>query len=341
MAEIRYIDAIRGALGDSLADDPSVVVLGEDISVGGPFGATRGLIDDHGPWRVRDTPISEGAVMGLAVGAALTGLRPVVEVMFIDFITLAMDQLVNHAAKLRFMSGGALTVPLAVRAQFGASGGFGAHHSQSLEAWFAHVPGIRVVAPGTPADAYASLRAAIQSDDPVLVLEHRGLYWMRGPDTPVPAPWTSTVVRTGGDVTLVAWSRMRQTALEAAELLAREGIEVEVIDARALSPLDLPPIVDSVRRTHRAIIATESVVQSGLSAEIAAALSEAAFDDLAAPVARIGAPFVPPPASPVLEARFVPSTERVADATRALVGVGRTRRRSGVAHRPSAGEAPT
>jgi acetoin:2,6-dichlorophenolindophenol oxidoreductase subunit beta len=323
LPEIRYVDAIRAALADSLADDPSVIILGEDISVGGPFGATRGLIEDHGLWRVRDTPISEAAVMGLGVGAALTGLRPIVEIMFIDFITLAMDQLVNHAAKLRYMSGGALSVPLTVRAQFGASGGFGAHHSQSLEAWFAHVPGLRVVAPGSPADAYASLRAAIRADDPVLVLEHRGLYWTRGPDAPVADPWTSTMIRPGRDATVVAWSRMARTALAAAELLARDGIELEVIDARSLSPIDLEPIVASVRRTHRAVVATESVVQAGLSAEISAALTEAAFEALEAPVARVGAPFVPPPAGPELEARFVPSAERIADVIHGLVGGGR------------------
>lgn len=320
MTEIRYIDAIRQALDDELAADPTVAILGEDITLGGPFGATKGLVDRYGEWRIRNTPISEATVVGLAVGAGLTGLRPVVEIMFIDFITLAMDQLVNHGAKLRYMTGGTLSVPLTIRAQFGATGGFGAHHSQSLEAWFAHVPGMRVVCPSTPADAYAQLRAAIRADDPVLYLEHRGLYWRRGPlDDPAAAdPWRAVVRRPGRDVTLLAWSKMTESALAAADRLAADGVEAEVIDVRSLSPLDLDTIVASARRTRRLAVVHEAVVTGGLGAEIAASVTEAAFAELAAPVARIGAPFAPPPSGPELEAHFVPSVDRIVDVAGAL-----------------------
>jgi pyruvate dehydrogenase E1 component beta subunit len=324
MAETRYLDAIRAALDDELAADEAVCLLGEDITLGGPFGATKGLVDRYGEWRIRNTPISEATVVGLAVGAGLVGMRPVVEVMFIDFITLAMDQLVNHAAKLRYMTGGALSVPLTIRAQFGATGGFGAHHSQSLEAWFAHVPGLRVFAPSTPADAYSGLRTAIRSDDPVLFLEHRALYWLRGErDDPGAAdPWRAAVRRRGSDVTMVAWSRMVHTALEAAERLAADGISATVVDVRSLSPLDLDTIVDAARETGRVAIIHEAVSTGGLGAEIAARISEAAFGDLHAPVLRIGAPFVPPPAGPELEAMFVPSVDRVATEVGTLVRGG-------------------
>jgi pyruvate/2-oxoglutarate/acetoin dehydrogenase E1 component len=320
--EVRYVDAIRSALEDELTADDAVCLLGEDITLGGPFGATKGLVERFGEWRIRNTPISEATVVGLAVGAALTGARPVVEVMFIDFITLAMDQLVNHAAKLRYMTGAALSVPLTVRAQFGAVGGMGAHHSQSLEAWFGHVPGLRVLAPSTAADAYAGLRAAIRADDPVLFLEHRGLYWTRGDaDDPGAAdPWRARTRRAGRDVTLLAWSRMVPVALDAAERLAGEGIQAEVLDARALSPLDLETIVGSVRRTKRLAVVHEAVTTGGLGAEIAAAVTEATFAELAAPVLRVGAPFAPPPAGPELEALFVPSVDRVVAQVRALVG---------------------
>lgn len=329
MAETRYLDAIRQALEDEMAADASVCVLGEDITLGGPFGATKGLVDRFGEWRVRNTPISEATVAGLAVGAALVGLRPVVEVMFIDFITLAMDQLVNHAAKLRYMTGGELSVPLTIRAQFGATGGFGAHHSQSLEAWFAHVPGLRVIAPSTPGDAYTGLRAAIRSDDPVLYLEHRSLYWQRGPleaDARETA-WRAALLREGSDVTLVAWSRMAAVALEAAERLEADGVSAAVLDLRSLSPLDTEALVAAVRATGRIVVVHEAVTTGGLGAEISARISEAAFDDLRAPVLRIGAPFTPPPAGPELEAMYVPSVERIVTETTALVR-GSARRRA-------------
>ncbi len=320
MAETRYIDAIRSALEDELAADDAVFLLGEDITLGGPFGATKGLVDRFGEWRIRNTPISEATVVGLAIGAAISGARPVVEVMFVDFMTLAMDQLVNHAAKLRYMSGGALSVPLTIRAQFGAVGGMGAHHSQSLEAWFAHVPGLKVIAPSSPADAYAALRAAIRDDDPVLYLEHRGLYWQRGDrDDPAAAdPWRARTRREGRDVTLLAWSRMTDVALDAAQRLAADGVDVEVLDARSLAPLDLDSIVASARRTRRLAVLHEAVTTGGLGAEIAASVSEAAWDALDAPVVRIGAAFAPPPAGTELEAMWQPSVERVVEIVGAL-----------------------
>ncbi|HEU4673445.1 MAG TPA: pyruvate dehydrogenase complex E1 component subunit beta [Candidatus Limnocylindrales bacterium] len=319
-SELRTIDAIRAALRDELAADDSVVVLGEDVTVGGPFGATAGLAEEFGATRIRNTPISEGTIVGLAVGAAARGLRPIVEIMFIDFATLAMDQLVNHAAKLRYMSGGQLTVPLTIRVQGGASGAFGAHHSQSLEAWFAHVPGLRVVAPSTPADAYGLLRAAIRDPDPVLVIEHRALYWGRGPvetgDAAIVPIGRAAIRRPGRDVTLISYSRMAQTTLAAADLLAADGVEAEVLDLRTISPLDTDAILESVRRTRRAVVAHEAVVPFGVGAEVAATIGTGAFDVLAAPVERVGAPFAPPPASPILEAAFVPDAAAIAAAAR-------------------------
>jgi len=325
MTELRYIDALRAALEEALAADPAVCVLGEDVTYGGPFGATKGLAERFGADRIRDTPISEATIVGLATGAALVGRKPVVEVMFIDFLTLAMDQLVNHAAKLRYMSGGQLSVPLTIRVQGGAVGGFGAHHSQSLEAWLTHVPGLKVVAPFTPADAKALLAAAIADPDPVIVLEHRGLYWSRGevPDGAAPATIGEAAVRRpGDDLTIVAWSRMVGAALEAASTLESAGVSAEVIDLRSLLPLDLESILASVGRTGRLVVAGEAVVRGGFGAEIAASVAEAVPGVLRAPIARVGAPFVPPPAGPELEAMFVPGApEIVAAAERALGGM--------------------
>ncbi|MBM4433564.1 MAG: alpha-ketoacid dehydrogenase subunit beta [Chloroflexi bacterium] len=322
MPELRSIDAIRDALRSELARDPRVVLLGEDITVGGPFGATKGLVDEFGEARVRNTPISEAAVMGLAVGAAATGMRPVVEVMFMDFITLAMDQLVNHAAKLRYMTGGQLRVPLTIRVQGGAAASFGAHHSQSLEAWLTHVPGLKVVAPATPADARGLLIAAIRDDDPVIFIEHRALYWTRGPvpdgHDPVPIG-RAKIVRRGADVTVISYSRMVGIALEAATRLADEGLDVEVIDLRSLAPLDIDTLIDSARRTRRVVVAHEAVQHGGVGAEIAARIQAEAFGELDAPVLRVGAPFVPVPFSPELERRFVPDADDIAGAVRSTV----------------------
>jgi pyruvate dehydrogenase E1 component beta subunit len=322
--ELRTIDAIREALVDELRSNPSTVILGEDVSVGGPFGATRGLLDEFGAERIRDTPISEAAVMGLAIGAAAKGLRPIVEVMFMDFATLAMDQLVNHAAKLRYMSGGQLAIPLTIRMQAGAAGGFGAHHSQSLEAWFAHVPGLKVVAASTPADAYGLLRAAIRDPDPVLFIEHRALYWSRGPvptgEMAIEPIGRAALRRSGRDVTIAAWSRMAATAVEAAHQLEAEGIDAEVIDIRSLQPIDAEMVVRSVRKTRRAVIAHEAVGFGGLGAELAAIIASDAFGELATPVERLAAPFAPVPASPALEAFFVPDAGAIAEAARRALG---------------------
>jgi pyruvate dehydrogenase E1 component beta subunit len=288
MGELRYIDAIRTGLETELARDPRVMILGEDVTVGGPFGATKGLVDRFGPARVRDTPISEATIVGMAVGAALAGQRPIVEVMFIDFITLAMDQLINHAAKLRYMSGGLLSVPLVIRAQGGAQGAMAAHHSQSLEAWLTHVPGLHVVAPATPADARGLLQAAIRADDPVIYLEHRALYWSKGEvpdgeDAAFVPLGRAAIRRPGRDVTIVSWSRTVQTALAAANDLAAEGVEAEIVDLRSLAPLDLDTVLASVARTGRCVVAHEAVLTGGFGGEIAARVSEAAWELLRAP----------------------------------------------------------
>ena len=323
MTEMRMIDAIRAALDEALAADPAVCLLGEDITLGGPFGATKGLVDTYGEDRVRNTPISEATIMGLAIGAAMAGRRPVLEIMFIDFMTLAMDQLVNHAAKLRYMTGGQYSIPLTVRVQGGAAGGMGAHHSQSLEAWFTHIPGLTVVAPSNAADAKGLLTAAIRSDDPVIFLEHRGLYWAKGdvPDGDHVVPIGSArIARPGRDVTIVSWSRMVTTALEAAGRLATDGIEAEVIDARSLLPLDLDAIVGSVERTGRLVVASEAVTTGGLGGEIAASVGPAAAGSLRAPIERVGAPFVPVPAGPDLEAMFIPSADDIVAAVRRATG---------------------
>ncbi len=305
MTEIRYVDGLRRAIEQEMESDGSVIVLGEDVAVGGPFGVTAGLADRFGANRVINTPISEDSIMGVATGAAIAGKRPIVEIMFIDFVTLAMSQLVNHAAKLRYMSGGQLRVPMVVRLQQGAVGGWGAHHSQSLEAWFQHVPGLKMVAPSNAGDALGLLRAAIRDDDPVLFLEHRGLYFRRDEVADleaVPTLVDAKVVSPGDDLTIVTYSRMVWEAVAAAERLAERGVSAEVIDLRSLSPPDMETITRSVERTSRALVVHEAVLHGGLGAEIAARIQETAFDWLDAPVERLGAPFAPVPASPVLEA---------------------------------------
>lgn len=323
MAEQSYIEAIRAGLREEMGRDSSVYVLGEDVALGGPFGATKGLAEEFGQNRVVNTPISEGTIVGIAVGAALLGLHPVVEVMFIDFITLAMDQLVNHAAKLRYMSGGQLRVPITVRAQCGVMGNMGAHHSQSLESWFLHVPGLKVVMPANPADAKGLMKAAIRDDNPVLFIEHRGLYWSRAE---IPAGehlvpiGKASVVRPGSDVTIVALSKMVGHALEAAAELSSEGISAEVIDPRTLCPPDLETIVASVKKTARLIVVHEAVEQGGVGAEIAARVQEEALYYLDSPILRVAAPHVPVPFSPPLEERFVPGKDRIVNAARTILG---------------------
>jgi len=322
MPEQTYLDAIRAGLHEEMDRDPSVYVFGEDVALGGPFGVTKGLVEDFGANRVVNTPISEGTVMGLAIGAAMAGLRPVVEIMFIDFITLALDQLANHAAKLRYMSGGQLRIPLTVRVQCGISGAMGAHHSQSLEAWLAHVPGLKVVMPSNAADAKGLLKSAVRDDNPVVFIEHRALYWTRGnvPDgdhlTPI---GEAAVVRPGEQVTLVALANMVGAALSAAGALAGDGISIEVIDPRSISPLDIGTIVQSVKKTGRLVIVHEAVEQGGIGAEIAATVQQHAFYYLDAPILRVAAPFAPVPASPALEKGFLPDPARIVGAVRKLM----------------------
>jgi acetoin:2,6-dichlorophenolindophenol oxidoreductase subunit beta len=308
MPEQNFLEAIRTGLHEEMSRDPSVYLFGEDVALGGPFGVTTGLAEAFGKNRVVNTPISEGTVMGLAIGAATAGLRPVVEIMFIDFITLAMDQLVNHAAKLHYMSGGQLRIPLTVRVQCGISGNMGAHHSQSLESWLAHVPGLKVVMPSNPADAKGLLKAAIRDDNPVVFIEHRGLYWTRGvvPEGEhLVSIGKAAVVKEGDQLTIVATAKMLAATLEAAEELASSGISVEVIDPRTVSPLDVETIVSSVKKTSRLIIAHEAVGQGGIGAEIATRVQHEAFYYLDSPIVRVAAPFAPVPASPALEKSFV------------------------------------
>ena len=317
--EFRTMDAVRTALEAELAADDRVFVAGIDVGAGGNvFGLTRGLRDRFGD-RVRDTPISETAVMGLGVGAAMAGMHPVVELMYLDFVGVCLDQLLNQAAKLPFMTGGAAEMALTVRTQFGAGRSSGSQHSQSLEALLAHIPGLTVVMPSTPADTYGLLRAAIQDPNPVVFIENRLLYGKKGPQPPVDhiVPiGRSIVVRSGSDVTVVSVSRMVHEALAAAETLAGEGISVEVIDLRTIAPLDMAPILESVHRTSRLLVAHEAVVPFGIGAEIAATVAREGFWDLDAPIERLGAAATPPPYAPDLERAWLPDRDDIADAIR-------------------------
>jgi acetoin:2,6-dichlorophenolindophenol oxidoreductase subunit beta len=322
VTETTYLQAITGTLAEAMRADSAVLVLGEDVAEGGPWGATAGLAEEFGADRVRNTPISEAAICGVAVGAAQSGLRPVVEIMFVDFVTLALDQLVNQAAKAHFMSGGQLTVPLVLRTQGGAGQRGAAQHSQSLEAWLTHVPGLKVVMPSTAADAGGLLASAIADPNPVVFVENKTLYFRKedAPDEREPVPiGRATVVRPGRDVTVVALSRLVSESLAAADELAADGIEVEVIDPRTLVPLDLATIVESVTRTHRLVVAHEAVAHGGFGAEVTARVQEAAFDELDAPIGRVGAPFAPVPFSPPLEDAYLPGRADVATAVRAVL----------------------
>lgn len=324
-----FIEILRRALDEELARDATVHLLGEDVAAGGAFGVTRGLAQKHGAKRVRNTPISEAAITGLATGAALCGLRPVLEIMFIDFATLAMDCLVNQTAKYRYMSGGQLAVPLVVRTQAGAAGGAAAQHSQSLEAWFIHVPGLVVVAPSSPAEAYGLLKSAIRLGDPVVFIEHKRLYTMKedlAGDAELPPIGKARIARAGADVTVIAYSAMVQTALEAAKKLADSGISAEVIDLRTLVPLDMATIAASVSKTHRALIAHEAVLNGGVGAEIAARIGTELFDELDAPVLRVGCPFVPVPFAPELERALLPGSNDIVRAVREMPGLAASAR---------------
>ena len=324
--ETTFVEAVNRTLARAMREDERVIVLGEDVAEGGPYLVTAGLADEFGRERVRNTPISEGAVCGVAVGAAQSGLKPVVEIMFIDFITLALDQLVNQAAKAHFMSGGQLTVPLVLRTQGGSGQRNGAQHSQSLEAWLTHVPGLKVVMPSGAADAAGLLETAIADPNPVVFVENKSLYFRREPvpDPPEAIPiGCAHTVRAGRDVTIVALGRMVSEALEAAgRLSAEHGIEAEVIDPRTLVPLDLDTPARSLRRTGRGIVAHEAVIAGGFGAELSAQLQAAAFDYLEAPIQRVGAPYTPVPVSPPLEDAYRPGAEDIVRAARVALEWG-------------------
>ena len=324
--EITFAQAVREALAEEMRRDPRVVLLGEDVAEAGtPFKVLSGLVEEFGRERVVDTPISEAGFTGIGVGAAMTGLRPVVDIMFGDFLTLAMDQIVNQAAKAHYMSGGKLTVPLVVRTTLGATRRSAAQHSQSLHAWLSHVPGLKVALPATPYDAKGLLKAAIRDDNPVVVFEDKMMYQTRGPvpEEEYTLPFgVADVKREGSDLTIVATSSMVYVALAAADLLEREGLSVEVVDPRTTVPLDREGLVASARKTGRVLVVDEGYRSYGVTAEIAAVIAEGAFYDLDAPVRRLGAMDVPVPFSPVLEDVTVPTPEAVAQAARELCGRG-------------------
>src|SRR6266508_127392 len=323
MPELSYREAVRDALSTAMRQDDDVFVMGEDIAeMGGSMGVTHGMLEEFGPERVRNTPISEMALAGAAIGAALQGMRPIAEIMYEDFMTLAAEQIVNQAAKHRYMSGGQLSVPLTIRTQGGAGWSPGAQHAQQLEAWFVHVPGLKVVFASTPEDARGLLWASIQDENPVVFFEHRTLYPLKGevPDELEPIPFgRARIHREGEDVTVVAIGRLVHEALKAAEEAEDDGISVEVVDPRTLQPLDEETIVGSVRKTTRCVTAHEAVIRGGFGAELTAVIQHGAFDWLDAPIERVGARFGPLPFAPELEQWAVPHADDVLDAIRRTV----------------------
>jgi len=324
LREITYRDALREALREEMLRDETVFVLGEDVGRywKGAFKVTKGLAEEFGDERVRDTPISESAIIGVATGAAITGMRPVAEIMFGDLSTLAMDQIANQAAKLRYMFGGQIKVPLVIRMPFGAGVNIAAHHSQSLEAWFMHVPGLKVAVPSTPYDAKGLLKTAIRDDNPVMFFEHKLLYSVKEPvpeeEYTVPLG-VADVKREGKDVTIVATLYMVHKSLAAAEELSKQGISVEVVDPRTLVPLDKEAIVNSVKKTGRIVIVTEDCKTGGVSAEISAVVAEEAIDYLDAPVKRVAEPDTPIPFSPPLEKFVIPDENKIIGAVKEIV----------------------
>ena len=319
MPEMMIREAIASGLREALEQDEKVFLMGEDIGAyGGAYSVTKGFLDRYGPERIRDTPISEAAIVGSAVGAAMAGLKPILEIMTINFTLLAMDQIVNHAAKLRYMSNGQLMVPIIIRTVTGGGGQLGATHSQSFEGWFASVPGLKVVVPSTPYDALGLLRTAVKEEDPVLYAEHSLLYSVRGevPDEWYAVPFGKAATRRPGtDITIIGYSRMAHVALEAAEILSsNKGREAEVIDLRTLRPLDMETVIESVKRTSRALVVEETWRTGGFAAEVASAIQEEAFDDLDGPVVRVGGADVPTPYARNLEAAVVPDANQVLQA---------------------------
>jgi pyruvate dehydrogenase E1 component beta subunit len=324
MRKITYRDALREALREEMRRDPSVFLLGEDIGRywGGAFKVTEGLAEEFGDERVRDTPISESAIIGAAVGAAITGMRPVAEIMFGDLTALAMDQIANQAAKIRYMFGGQTGCPLVIRTPFGAGVNIASHHSQSLEAWFMHVPGLYVVVPSTPYDAKGLLKTAIRGDNPVFFCEHKLLYPIEDevPEEEYAIPFgVADIKREGTDVTIIATLYMIHKALNAAEELEKEDISVEVVDPRTLTPLDKQAIIQSVKKTGRIVIVSEDCKTAGVSAEIAAVVAEEALDYLDAPVKRITEPDTPIPFSPPLEQYVIPNEKSIIKAVKEIV----------------------
>lgn len=321
MRETRYIRAITEALNEEMARDENVFVIGEDVGgPGGAFSATKDLIEKFGEKRVKDTPISESAIVGLAIGAATQGLRPVAEIMFMDFLTVCMDQIVNQMAKFRYMFGGVYKLPMVIRAPCGGGLNAGPQHSQCLEAWFAHVPGLKVVMPATPYDVKGLLKTSIRDDNPVLFIENKALYALKGeiPEEEYLIPiGKADVKRKGKDVTIVATSRMVHQSLEAARILSNEGIEAEVIDLRTISPWDKETVFESVGKTSKLVIAHEAVKSFGIGAEISATVCEEMIDCLDAPVLRVGAPFVPVPFN--LENFYLPNSEDVIQAVKKVM----------------------
>jgi len=322
MPEVFYWEAIRDALREEMLRNERVFVMGEDVGIyGGAYGATRGLYEEFGEERVRDAPISEAAIAGAAVGAAMAGYRPVAEIMYIDFATLAMDQFINQGAKNRYMFGGRTTVPMVLRTEGGAGRCIAAHHSQSLEAWFVHAPGLFVVTPATPYDAKGLLKTAIRDDNPILFIEHKILYKTKG-EVPeeeyVIDLGCAKVLHEGDQVSIVAYSRQALNALEAARRLAEEGIRADVIDLLCLKPLDIDCVLDSVRKTGRLLLVSEGYRNANVVCEIAMRVSELAFDDLDAPIQRLCGADVPVPMSPVLEDAAIPNVESIVAAARTL-----------------------
>jgi acetoin:2,6-dichlorophenolindophenol oxidoreductase subunit beta len=322
--EITFAQAINEALAEEMRRDPKVFIIGEDVAEAGtPFKVLSGLVQEFGKERVIDSPISEAGISGITVGAAMTGMRPVVDIMFGDFITLTMDQMVNQAAKIHYMSGGKLKVPMVMRTTLGATRRSAAQHSQSLHAWFSHIPGLKVVLPATPYDAKGLLKTAIRDDNPVVLFEDKLMYQLKGPvpEEEYTIPFgVADIKRQGKDITLVATSSMVQVSLSAAEILAAVGISAEVIDVRTTVPLDKNTLIESAKKTTRAIVVDEGYERYGVTAEIASVIADGAFYYLDAPVKRMGAMDVPVPFSPVLEDQTVPTPESVAETAKKLCG---------------------
>ena len=322
--ELSYQGAFNEGMHQLMASDPDIFVAGEDVSIGGVFGGFAGLTEAFGIRRMCDTPISEQAIVGLGIGAAVTGLRPVVDLMFMDFVLVAMDQIANQAAKLKYMFGGKATLPLTITTNGGAGLSAAAQHSQSLEAMLCHVPGLKVVMPATPHDLKGLLISCVRDDNPTFVVKSKRLFGMKGPvpEEPYTVPLgAARIAREGADVTIVTYSRMVHEAAKAAQQLADEGIDCEIIDLRTLQPLDIETVVESACRTGRVVVVHEAVRFGGLGAEIASQVQELAFDYLDAPVSRVAAPFSPVPFSPALESHYVPDADRIARGVRETLGL--------------------